>query len=62
MELHEIEYAAQIVFDMCKNHPEICPHHWQLIEKELSKDKITYRYRCHICDSTTSKVEEIKEE
>lgn len=60
MELHEIEYAAQIVFDMCRNHPEICPHHWQLIETQLSGTKLISTYRCHICD--TEKQEEFEED
>ena len=30
MDLRQLEYAAEILFRMCREHPEICPHdyHW----------------------------------
>ena len=51
MDLGQIEFAAKIVFAMCREHPEICPHsyswHWS-----SAPDENGYReahYTCEIC-------------
>ena len=53
MELQEIEYAAKIVYTICRDHPELCPHNYQL--KMITHDRENNRdietYQCIICGS-----------
>jgi hypothetical protein len=47
----QIEKAAEIVFTMCKSHPEFCPHQFQ--EKTIKTDNIKKTEEilrvCNIC-------------
>ena len=57
MDIHELEYAAQVVFAMCRNHPEICPHdyHWDWSQ---TKDGIEEKhYKCRLCGNEMVKYE-----
>ena len=60
MDLHMLEMCANKFLEMCRNHPEICPHdyHWTLTEHKANKT-ITY-YRCGFCGHETSIEEEDK--
>jgi hypothetical protein len=59
MDLQQIEYAAEIVFRMCREHPEICPHNYTWTSSTTNKEvkQITHRYVCSICGDTTSRIE-----
>ena len=47
MDLAMIEKAAYMFFEMCRQHPEICPHDW---EWEWTDTRIGERhYKCLFC-------------
>lgn len=52
MDLDDIELAANIVFRMCKEHPEICPHYYEgraIWSGENSDGKWEMHYVCELC-------------
>lgn len=50
MDLCYIEKAADIVFRMCQQHPEICPHDYSWIKtRTLENGKEERHYRCGLC-------------
>lgn len=57
MDFNSLELAANIVFEMCRQHPELCPHHygWQSSIQRGDGTKIE-RYKCRICGSEYTKV------
>ena len=59
MDLNTLEYCANKFLEMCVNHPEICPHDYQLILREHKANKIITYYRCGLCGHETS-IEELK--
>lgn len=50
MDLDSLELAANVVFEMCRQHPELCPHHyeWKASIQREDGTKLEY-YRCRIC-------------
>lgn len=52
MDLSMLERAAEIVFAMCREHPEICPHDycWYMTKTNKDGKRIKY-YRCALCGS-----------
>lgn len=57
MDIHQLEYAARIVFDMCIKHPEICPHDWRWkMTETLSDGSKKVYYVCCICGSEKSNI------
>ena len=51
MDLGQLEFAANLIFELCRQHPELCPHHYLLVAQvESVKDGIIEkRYVCDIC-------------
>jgi hypothetical protein len=50
MDLNSLELAANIVFRMCREHPEICPHDYQFrYSIQHENGSVTKCYRCQIC-------------
>ena len=53
MDLNQIKDAAQIVFEICRNHPEICPHRYEWQSTKITEScgyKVEEKlYRCTIC-------------
>ena len=54
MDNNQIELAARIVFRICEEHPDICPHdyHWIKESDIYEIDDQSYRditYRCGLC-------------
>lgn len=47
MDLKMLERAAMIVFEMCRQHPELCPHDYDWVSTNLNTG--IKRYRCNIC-------------
>lgn len=47
MNLYVLEKAANIVFAMCRQHPELCPHDWEWVSTNMNTG--VERYRCNIC-------------
>ena len=60
MDLYTLEKAAMIVFEICKQHPEICPHdyHWYRTSAPDENGKRVEHYKCSLCGS---KYENIKD-
>lgn len=58
MNIQEVEFAAELFFEMCREHPEICPHDYHWITKKDNEDGTeTVNYRCSLCGSEMTKVE-----
>ena len=53
MDLQMLEMAANVVFEMCRQHPEICPHnyHWVGTSAPDEEGKCIELYRCDLCGS-----------
>lgn len=51
MNLNMLEKAAYVVFEICRQHPEICPHdyewHWTSAPDENGKR--VEHYKCNLC-------------
>ena len=51
MELYQIEKASTIIYALCRNHPELCPHdyewHWSKTLKDQKQNE--EHYICNIC-------------
>lgn len=63
MDTNQIEIACRIVFKICEEHPEICPHdyHWTKSSKPEEIDGKIYRdvtYKCGLCGYEITKKEE----
>ena len=59
MDLHQLEYAARIVFDLCRKNPDICPHdyEWHYTQK-IDGDKYNHHYVCRICGNEIDVINE----
>ena len=52
MDLRILEKAAMVVFEMCRQHPEICPHDYEWYWTNTNKDgKRVEHYKCNLCGS-----------
>lgn len=51
MDLQTLERAAEIVFEICRTHPEICPHDYDFRYSKLYKEdgKREVHYTCRLC-------------
>ena len=51
MDIAQIEYAAQMFFRMCKEHPEVCPHdyHWSGTTVDRASNVEIKKYICGLC-------------
>ena len=49
MDVNDIERAAHIVYQICREHPEICPHDY---EWYMSNGLVSY-YKCTLCGMQT---------
>lgn len=50
MDINYIEFAANVVFRMCREHPEICPHNYRWRWTSAPKDgKREAHYICDLC-------------
>ena len=53
MDNNMIELAAEIVFKICENHPEICPHIYNWVGDKSAymdgKNVTLAQYRCGLC-------------
>ena len=63
MDTNQIEMACRIVFRICEEHPELCPHEYRLTSstKPEEIDGKMYRdvtYKCGICGKEITKKEE----
>lgn len=60
MDLSMLEKAAEIVFKMCREHPEICPHdyHWRSTTTDKETGKRISCYHCQLCGDEYKVIEE----
>lgn len=53
MNLEDLEKAANLIFDLCKNHPDLCPHDWKVTSiTGIDTGKEVRHYKCSICGQT----------
>lgn len=60
MDLQMLEKAAYVVFEMCRQHPEICPHdyRWMGTSAPDENGKRTERYKCNLCGSRYERIKD----
>lgn len=51
MDIKQIEFAVEKFYEMCRAHPEICPHdyHWAGSTTNKITKECTERYICGLC-------------
>lgn len=59
MELGQIEYAAQIIFTMCREHPELCPHDYEWEWSQTKENIKEEHYKCRLCGNEIVKERKI---
>ena len=61
MELDDIKLVADVVFRMCEEHPEICPHYYNERKPRFSginsEGKYEHRYICELCGAEIVKID-----
>lgn len=62
MDIYDIERAAMLFYQMCREHPEICPHDYSLKLLRIDNEKkiATNTYECLLCGNTMELMEPIK--
>jgi len=60
MDLQTLEYAATLFFDMCRAHPEVCPHDfcWESSKPSETEGKREVIYKCRLCGKEEIKIEQ----
>ena len=60
MDIHTLEYAAEILFRMCREHPEICPHDysWYYSRESKEEGKLENHYTCRLCGREDVRIED----
>ena len=60
MDVYMLEYAAEILFRMCREHPEICPHdyRWSYSMKSTEEGKLESHYTCSLCGREDVRIED----
>ena len=60
MDLQTLEYAATLFFEMCRVHPEICPHdfRWESSKPSEIEGKREIIYKCRLCEKEEMQIEE----
>ena len=58
MNIEDIEFAAEIVYAICREHPEICPHsyEWKWIKVKENETREVH-YKCRLCGHEYVKIE-----
>lgn len=58
MDIKYLEFAAEKFFEMCREHPEICPHdyHWTRTTSIIGTDECRKYYVCGLCGKETYEV------
>lgn len=59
MDLSTLEKAAMIVFAICREHPEICPHDYNWYLTNTNKDgKRVEHYKYGLCGSEYERIKD----
>lgn len=61
MELYMLERAAKIIFEICKTHPEICPHEYEWVWTSAPDEDGTRveHYHCILCGTELERIKEM---
>lgn len=59
MDLSTLERAAYIVFAMCEQHPEICPHDYEWEWSKTNENIKEEHYKCKLCGKEFVKLTKI---
>lgn len=57
MDIRDIELATEIVYAICREHPDICPHsyEWEWSNKKDGTREVYYK--CRLCGHTYVEIE-----
>lgn len=60
MDLYMLEKAALIIFAICREHPEICPHDWEWHWTSAPDEngKRVEHYTCKLCGSEREQIKD----
>ena len=63
MDITQIEYAARKFFEMCREHPEVCPHdyHWSGTKVDKANNVEIKRYICGLCGRELKEKTELRD-
>lgn len=56
MEVERLIREAEIVFALCRKHPEICPHAYEWRGSQCKPTETVEYYQCLICGKTKTEV------
>lgn len=57
MDTKDIELAVEKFFEMCKEHPEICPHDYEFKSSGYNDDvKWEIHYVCKLCGNEKTEI------
>lgn len=59
MDLVQLEFAANLIFDLCRQHPELCPHSYSWTWSRGPDENGYYEtmYKCGICGNEEIRME-----
>ena len=62
MDIQMLEYAAEILFRMCREHPEICPldYRYNCAMKSTEEGKLETHYTCRLCGRKDVRIEDAR--
>ena len=58
MNLYMLEKAAHVIFAMCREHPEICPHDYEWYWTQNKDGKYIEHYKCNLCGSEYERIKD----
>ena len=53
-----LEKAAHVIFAMCREHPEICPHDYEWYWTQNKDGKYIEHYKCNLCGSEYERIKD----
>lgn len=57
MDIRTIEYAADLLFAMLRNNPELCPHDYEYAWSRRIHDSVEeVHYQCKVCGKQTEQI------
>lgn len=59
MDIYELEYAAKVIFAMCRQHPKICPHDYKWEWSQTKENIEEKHYKCRLCGNEIIKNKEL---
>lgn len=54
--IDKLGMAADIVFEICRRHPELCPHYYRWSRTQYKATETVKYYKCQICGQEKTEV------